>query len=271
MDYELKEYEADYRDLRRERTRRAAQHEEKPQKPSDLLTSVILTQTIVFALVLLLFFGFYKTESKTFIALNSFYNSVMQKDLTAKELADCVRSVIAFVSEPKQQDGQAQQTTDIAEEEFTGAGGEDLMYVDGTTASFSPVFFSKPMVKPVEYTRVTSCFGYRINPVTNKYGFHSGIDLAAKSGTPIKAAFDGKVTKASYSDARGNYIFLESEGGITTVYCHCSELIADEGANVRAGEIIAKVGSTGQATGPHLHFELRIGGVRHNPAWVLES
>ncbi len=271
MDYELKEYETDFRDLRRERTRRAAHGEEKPQKPSDLLTCVILTQTVVFALVLLLFFGFYKTESKTFTALNSFYNSVMQKDLTAKELADCVRSVISFVSESKQQDGQAQQTTDIAEEEFTGAGGEDLMYVDGTTASFSPVFFSKTMVKPVEYTRVTSCFGYRINPVTNKYGFHSGIDLAAKTGTPIKAAFDGTIATASYSDARGNYIFLESEGGITTVYCHCSELIAEEGAKVRAGEIIARVGSTGQATGPHLHFELRIGGVRHNPAWVLES
>ena len=126
------------------------------------------------------------------------------------------------------------------------------------------------MVKPVEYTRITSRFGYRINPVTNKYGFHSGVDLAAKSGTPIKAAFDGKIVKASYSDIRGNYIFLESEGNMT-VYCHCSELIAEEGANVRAGEIIARVGSTGQATGPHLHFEIRIGSVRHNPLWVLES
>lgn len=269
MDYEFREYETDSRDLRR--SRRSNLREEIPQKPSDLLASVILTQTVVFALVLLLFFGFYKTESKTFTALNSFYNSVMQKDLTAKDFADCVRSVIAFVSEPNRADGQTLQTTDTAEEKFTGAGGEDLLYVDGTSASFSPVFLSSPMVKPVEFTRVTSCFGYRINPVTEKYGFHSGIDLAAKSGTPIKAAFNGTVTKASYSEIRGNYIFLESEGGITTVYCHCSELIAEEGANVRAGEIIAKVGSTGQATGSHLHFELRIGGVRHNPAWVLES
>lgn len=231
------------------------------------MTSVIITQMVVFSLILLLFFAFYKTESKTFIAINEFYNSIMQKDLTAKDLADCVRSVIAFVSEPN---NRAPEETAV-EEELTGAGGEDLMYVDGTTASFSPVFFSKPMIKPVEYTKITSRFGYRMNPVTNKYGFHSGVDLAAKSGTPIKAAFDGKIVKASYSDIRGNYIFLESEGNITTVYCHCSELIAEEGANVRAGEIIAKVGSTGQATGPHLHFEIRIGSVRHNPLWVLES
>ena len=268
MEYELREYEADYRDLRRDRSRsRAVAQNEQPKKVSDLMTSVIMTQMVVFSLILLLFFAFYKTESKTFIAINEFYNSIMQKDLTAKDLADCVRSVIAFVSEPN---NRSSEETAV-EEELTGAGGEDLMYVDGTTASFSPVFFSKPMVKPVEYTRITSRFGYRMNPVTNKYGFHSGVDLAAKSGTPIKAAFDGKIVKASYSDIRGNYIFLESEGNITTVYCHCSELIAEEGANVRAGEIIAKVGSTGQATGPHLHFEIRIGSVRHNPLWVLES
>ncbi len=270
MDYELREYTADNTYSTRERTRRRNTNTQPdPPRISDLLTSVIITQFTVFLLMLLLFFLFYKTESKIYIQLNSFYNSVMQKDLTSEEIEDAIKSVISYISQPKTEN----KTSDIEldEDEFNGAGGEDLLYVDGTTASFSPVYLSVPMVIPVEYTRVSSSFGYRINPVTQKYGFHSGIDLAAESGTPIKAAFDGTVSVASSSAVRGNYIFLESSGGITTVYCHCSELIAQQGANVRAGEIIAKVGSTGQATGPHLHFELRINGVRHNPRWVIEA
>ena len=63
---------------------------------------------------------------------------------------------------------------------------------------------------------------------------------------------------------------INSSGGIKTVYCHCSELLVTEGQQVTAGEIIAKVGSTGQATGPHLHFELRINGIYYNPIWVID-
>ena len=70
--------------------------------------------------------------------------------------------------------------------------------------------------------------------------------------------------------ARGNFIFLNSDGNIKTVYCHCSELLVSEGDAVKAGQVIARVGSTGQATGPHLHFEIRINGIYYNPEWVID-
>ena len=75
--------------------------------------------------------------------------------------------------------------------------------------------------------------------------------------------------ETGYSEVRGNYIILSHGDDVQTVYCHCSEIIAEAGAVPNAGEVIARVGSTGQSTGAHLHFEVRIRGVRCNPAWLL--
>jgi murein DD-endopeptidase MepM/ murein hydrolase activator NlpD len=77
------------------------------------------------------------------------------------------------------------------------------------------------------------------------------------------------VLKTGEDDDYGNFILLQHEGGLQTFYAHCSELLAEEGMVIRAGEIIALVGSTGLSTGPHLHFELRLNGVRCNPEPLL--
>lgn len=254
--------------------RRSTQNEQTNPAAPYFMGRVILTQFVIFILLVsaILICGHFKPER--FANLKELYNSLMQKDMSASEVLGEVKSAFGFLGNSPLQNENADEPT-IAEaateieENLDGAGGEDLIYPK-ENASFSPFYLSMPIVKPVASNRITSPFGYRINPVTNEYGFHSGLDLAAPEGTPIKAAFDGTVEKADCSKGRGNYIFLNSAGGIKTVYCHCSELLVSEGQVVTAGEIIAKVGSTGQATGPHLHFEIRINGVYYNPVWALE-
>ena len=259
MEYEAREYERNYRRDRSTKNDIAQQ--------TDFITPVIIVQLAVFMLIFVVFFCFYKKQNETFKQIRAFYVNIMQQDLAAKDFVDGAKSVLKFLSEPRMLKQNDSTVTD-SKEELNGAGGEDLLHPD-SNASFSPIFLSAEIVKPVESKRITSKFGFRINPVTKKYGFHSGLDLAAPEDTDIKAAFDGVVKTASNSSIRGNYIFLQS-GNIRTVYCHCSKLLVKEGDTVKAGETIAKVGSTGQATGPHLHFELMINGIHYNPEWALD-
>lgn len=114
---------------------------------------------------------------------------------------------------------------------------------------------------------VTSEYGYRTSPSP---GFHYGIDVGMPTGTEICAAKDGTVTSAVKGTAGyGYYIILDHGDGVETLYAHCSELVVEEGAKVAKGDVIAKVGSTGNSTGPHCHFEVRINGEQVDPAPYL--
>ena len=117
--------------------------------------------------------------------------------------------------------------------------------------------------------RITSPFGYRKHPISGKLDFHKGIDIAAPEGTVIHAAASGTVTEAGSSDSYGNYIVVRHSDDFQTVYGHCQTLLARKGDRVRRGDRIAKAGSTGISTGPHLHFEIKAGGFHGNPLWVL--
>ncbi|MDD4689429.1 MAG: peptidoglycan DD-metalloendopeptidase family protein [Eubacteriales bacterium] len=115
------------------------------------------------------------------------------------------------------------------------------------------------------YTTVTSNFGYRIHPVTGVKKYHSGTDIAAPTGASILAAASGTVIMAGYnSGGYGNYVVIDHGGGITTLYGHASSLCVSQGQFVNAGQLIAKVGSTGISTGPHLHLEVQVNGQRTN-------
>ena len=95
---------------------------------------------------------------------------------------------------------------------------------------------------------------------------HSGLDIAAPRGTPIKAAAAGTVTySGNAGDGYGNYVVIAHANGVKTVYAHCSQLLVSKGQTISQGEVIAKVGSTGNSTGPHLHFEVRVNGSCVNP------
>ena len=100
--------------------------------------------------------------------------------------------------------------------------------------------------------------------------FHSGLDIAVPLGTSVLAANNGTVIKTEYSSSYGNMVMIDQGGGIVTAYAHLSEFVANVGDSVERGTIIAKSGSTGWSTGPHLHFEVRINGQCVDPINYLK-
>ncbi|MGI6668409.1 MAG: murein hydrolase activator EnvC family protein [Acetivibrionales bacterium] len=119
---------------------------------------------------------------------------------------------------------------------------------------------------PSSYT-ITSYYGMRKHPILRKYKMHTGIDIAASKGASIVAANSGTVIMSHYdkSGGYGNMVVIDHGDGITTLYAHASKLLVKVGDEVKAGQTIAKVGSTGLSTGNHLHFEVRVNGVTKNP------
>lgn len=143
-----------------------------------------------------------------------------------------------------------------------GQGGEEAAVPDNVY--LGRLVFSTQALDPVK--GYVSCgFGARTHPITGKPDFHTGVDIAAAYGSDIYAVFPGRVAEVGESAAYGKYIRLEHSAGLATVYCHCSEILAEEGAVLRAGERIALVGSTGVSTGPHLHLTLLVNGNYADP------
>lgn len=118
--------------------------------------------------------------------------------------------------------------------------------------------------------RVSSGFGYRDHPSTGRYAVHGGVDIAADTGTPIGAFAAGTVGSVGEDGDYGKYLCLTHPNGVTTFYAHCSELCVRQGEQVQAGQTVARVGSTGKSTGSHLHFEVRLDGVRLDPLHYID-
>jgi murein DD-endopeptidase MepM/ murein hydrolase activator NlpD len=106
-------------------------------------------------------------------------------------------------------------------------------------------------------SQVTSEFGPRIHPITGDRRFHTGVDLRAPEGAPIRAAAGGVVREAGHRGGYGNTVEIDHGNGTSTLYAHASVVLVDKGQRVEPGQPVALVGQTGQATGPHLHFEVR--------------
>ena len=128
---------------------------------------------------------------------------------------------------------------------------------------------------PFAYTapsagELSSEFGYRMHPIKGEILFHYGVDLSAPTGGDILSFADGKVTAVGLSQTYGNYLAVTHSGGISTFYAHCSKILVKTGDAVSRGQAVAKVGSTGLSTGPHLHFELRRDGLALDPARYLD-
>lgn len=123
---------------------------------------------------------------------------------------------------------------------------------------------------PLEFSRMSSGFSMRVHPVTGRVRQHKGIDFAAPTGTPIRAAADGVIHFSGWQSGYGNFIVLKHWGPYSTAYGHMSRIAAGmtKGKKVSQGDIIGYVGSTGLSTGPHLHYEFRVNNVQQNPATV---
>ena len=118
--------------------------------------------------------------------------------------------------------------------------------------------------------RVTSEYGWRTDPFTDRKSYHQGVDIAAPKGTPIRAMWAGKVVYAERSMSYGNLIVIKHPHGWRTRYAHASRLLIKEGDQVHTGQIIGRVGSTGRSTGNHLHLEMRFRGKRKDPKrWLM--
>ena len=118
--------------------------------------------------------------------------------------------------------------------------------------------------------RINSPFGWRRHPVTRRQDFHTGIDIKADRGTAIRAAREGRVAYSGWMGGYGKVLVVEHANGQSTLYAHCSELLAGQGASVSQGQNVARVGTTGRTTGPHLHFEVRSGNSPVNPLKYLK-
>ena len=122
-----------------------------------------------------------------------------------------------------------------------------------------------PTTMPITQGYYSSNYGYRIDPITGRSTFHTGIDFIASPGTPIVAAAGGVVGAVEFHPEYGNMIDIDHDTGITTRYAHLLKSQVKVGDVVMKGQVIAQVGATGRVTGPHLHFEVRDKGVPLNP------
>jgi murein DD-endopeptidase MepM/ murein hydrolase activator NlpD len=127
------------------------------------------------------------------------------------------------------------------------------------------------LASPMEFSRVTSGFKMRFHPILQKWMAHQGVDYAAPTGTPVRSVGEGVVEFAGVQNGYGNVIYIGHKDHKSTVYAHLSRIDVKRGQNVSQSQVIGAVGSTGWATGPHLHFELRINGVYHDPSTIAQQ
>lgn len=151
-------------------------------------------------------------------------------------------------------------------------GGRLFIVADG--ARISPTarlfFFDESYEMPVEGAYLSSRYGMRVSPISGKKLFHNGIDLAVAEGTSVHPCKNGRVIRCTSGDkVFGNYVVIEHIGGFTSLYAHLSKILAGEGDVVGTANTIGRVGHTGMATGPHLHFEIKTGGKAIDPKKVL--
>ncbi|WP_442867967.1 M23 family metallopeptidase [Caproiciproducens sp. CPB-2] len=143
-----------------------------------------------------------------------------------------------------------------------------------TAGSSGSGIFGYP-IKVGKYT-ISSPFGYRSNPTTGKYTLHKGVDFAAAYGTPIYASESGKVIFADFGITGGGYggygnvVAIQHSSSTISLYGHCSQLLVKKGDTVQKGQVIALVGSTGESTGNHCHFEIRENGKAVDPMGFLK-
>lgn len=124
---------------------------------------------------------------------------------------------------------------------------------------------------PVEFSRVSSGFAMRFHPILQQWRRHLGTDFAAATGTPARAVGDGMVSFAGWQNGYGNVVFIQHRNATETVYAHLSKLLVQRGSSVAQGQTVGLVGSTGWATGPHLHFEVRVAGNQQDPMALAQK
>lgn len=179
------------------------------------------------------------------------------------KIASAEAQIDEYEADLKAQEARIQQIeAEIKRKEEEARKAAEAAGKTYNTASIGNIKFIWPC--PAS-SRITSVFGSRSSPTEGASTDHKGIDIGAATGSDIVASAAGEVIISTYSYSAGNYIMINHGGGVYTVYMHCSKLLASVGDQVSQGQVIAKVGSTGYSTGPHLHFGIRVNGSYVNP------
>ena len=226
---------------------------EKPKK--DMFTVLTLIQSAAAATVVLILFAFTRVNSQALSDIQNNLSVIFSEDMdiggyfTPSEEKTTADVPITAAAEDITEQASASEAPSVSQMDYSEAG-EDYA------------------VMPVIGT-VTSDYGYREHPVYSGESFHAGRDIAAEEGSPVYCVLDGIVTEAGEAQMAGKYVKVLHSDGTETLYCHCSELIAEKGDEVKKGDIIALVGQTGLATGPHLHFEYHKNGETQDPEIIL--
>ena len=168
----------------------------------------------------------------------------------AAQIADQEKEVEAILQEGRDKISQSEKSGDTVQ----------IMPTNGEYAWPLPVS-----------GRITSTFGYRKAPTAGASSYHKGVDIAVNTGTNVLACKEGKVVTAAYSSSAGNYVAIYHGGGIYSYYMHCSQLKTSVGKHVEKGQVIARSGSTGISTGPHLHFAMYKSGNYVNPMYYVKQ
>ena len=266
---------------------------QKGKKRAEEQVSPILTVQMIFCLLVVLFVLATRSLSpETFEKLGQAYQGMLTEGISltgsgelfrfaglqVEDLRQQLREVLAQLEgagQEQDEDGssapdtpaQPAQGDDAAQ---LGQGGEyEITHAEYLkTVTLADYTLSDRPYLPVEGT-LTSPFGYRIHPITGNTDFHTGVDLAAPLGTEIGAAWPGVVAETGNDSINGNYVKVIHSGTVCTSYNHLSRIDVAVGQRLARGETLGLVGSTGVSTGPHLHFELLIDGVRVDPAKAL--
>lgn len=199
----------------------------------------------------------------TYEMLKSMRNSIQKCDLFSGGQAEEIYQSMLDQELAKNMSGQGNNS--IANILYQQLKQMDTMSENSDSSSDN----SLP-VWPLE-AGISSSFGWRKDPVTGEDKFHEGIDLAAKEGTDVKAAMAGRVQVTDDQEGYGKVVVLDHGHGFTTLYAHNSDIEVKTGEWVAKGSTIAKVGSTGRSTGPHLHFEVRKDGKELDPENFLKT
>lgn len=200
------------------------------------------------------------------------------EDLRAKQIEERQRlekaraEKKAIMAQLKKDEAAIERRLNEMDRESSRLESEIAAY-QGRSSRTSSSSYVKPtggkMLRPVSGGRMSSRFGMRVHPISRRRRMHSGMDIAAPTGTPIRAAKAGRVISAGWRGGYGYTVVIDHGGGVSTLYGHCSRLYVSGGQRVSQGHRIAAVGSTGNSTGPHLHWEVRINGRAVNPANYL--
>lgn len=265
----------------------------KPSKKNTLI-SITLLQIVAVALAVVTAAGikmysggFYKSASKIYHSATDAKTDIKEvisphsAKKTETEITVRDKSDEPDKSDSKTDGGEKDREEDKSKAEEGGNGAaEQSQNTEQTSASDSgadcidlnavSVSSANHIIWPVS-GKITSSFGGRTDPINGSADKHGGLDIAVNTGTPVKAAADGTIEKAEAGAFYGNYIIIKHSDSFSTVYGHLDKILKNVGDKVTKGETIALSGSTGRSTGPHLHFEIRIGGKKINPLSLLPA